>query len=49
VNGAFELRDVRGTGDLLGVERFNGAPVCVHSARAATDVVTYALPAAGGE
>jgi CBS domain-containing protein len=46
VNGAFELRDVRGTGDLLGVERFNGAPVCVHSARAATDVVTYALPAA---
>ena len=46
VNGTFELRDVRGTGDLLGVERFNDAPACLHSARAATDVVTYALPAA---
>ena len=45
-NGMFELRDVRGPGDLLGVERFNGAPACLHSARAATDVVLYALPAA---
>ncbi len=45
-NGILELRDVRGPGDLLGVERFNGAPACLHSARAATDVVLYALPAA---
>jgi CBS domain-containing protein len=44
-NGVFELRDVRGPGDLLGVERFNGAPAGLHSARAATDVVLYALPA----
>ena len=45
-DGVFELRDVRGAGDLLGVERVNGAPACLHSARAATDVVLYALPAA---
>ena len=45
VNGVLELRDVRGPGDLLGVERFNGAPASLHSARAATDVVVYALPA----
>src|SRR5215216_1950676 len=44
-NGVLELRDVRGPGDLLGVERFNGAPASLHSARAATDVVSYALPA----
>ena len=44
-DGVLELRDVRGPGDLLGVERFNGAPAGLHSARAATDVVTYALPA----
>ena len=45
VNGMLELRDVRGPGDLIGVERFNGAPASLHSARAATDVVIYALPA----
>src|SRR5262245_25507839 len=45
-NGLLELRDVRGAGDLLGVERFNGAPACLYSARAATDVLLYALPAA---
>jgi CBS domain-containing protein len=45
VNGMLELRDVRGPGDLLGVERFNAAPASLHSARAATDVVIYALPA----
>jgi CBS domain-containing protein len=44
-NGVLELRDVRGPGDLLGVERFNGVPASLHSARAATDVVSYALPA----
>ena len=45
VNGCFELRDVRGAGDLLGVERFNGAAASLYSARAATDVVIYAFPA----
>jgi len=45
VSGAFELRDVRGAGDMLGIERFNGAPVSLYSARAATDVVIYAFPA----
>jgi CBS domain-containing protein len=44
-NGCFELRDVRGPGDLLGIERFNGVAASLHSARAATDVVSYALPA----
>jgi CBS domain-containing protein len=43
VDGVFELRDVRGAGDLLGVDRFNDAPACLHSARAATDVVLYAF------
>jgi CBS domain-containing protein len=46
-DGVLELRDVRGPGDLLGVERFNGAPASLHSARAATDVVLYGLPADG--
>ncbi len=44
VNGRFELRDVRGPGDMLGVEWLNGAPACLYSARAATDVVIYAFP-----
>ena len=43
------LRDVRGAGDLLGIERFNGAPFCLHSARSASDVVIYAFPAADFE
>jgi CBS domain-containing protein len=43
------LRDVRGAGDLLGMERFNGAPFCLHSARSASDVVIYAFPAADFE
>lgn len=45
VDGCYELRDVRGPGDLLGIERFNGAAACLYSARAATDVVIYAFPA----
>jgi CBS domain-containing protein len=40
-----ELRDVRGPGDMLGIERFNGARSALHSARSATDVVIYAFPA----
>ena len=40
-----ELRDVRGVGDMLGVEQFNGAQACVHSARSSSDVLIYAFPA----
>jgi CBS domain-containing protein len=39
-----ELRDVRGPGDMLGLERYNGARSCLHSARAESDVVVYAFP-----
>jgi CBS domain-containing protein len=39
-----ELRDVRGAGDMLGVERYNGARSCLYSARAESDVVVYAFP-----
>lgn len=41
----FELRDVRGAGDLLGLERFHGAPSILLSARSESDVVIYAFPA----
>ena len=41
--GHAELRDVRGAGDLLGVEQFNGARACLYSARSASDVVLYGL------
>jgi len=37
------LRDVRGAGDLLGIERFSNAPCCVYSATSSSDVVIYAL------
>jgi CBS domain-containing protein len=40
-----ELRDVRGAGDMLGVERFTGAEACLHSARSSSDVLVYAFPA----
>jgi CBS domain-containing protein len=43
--GLAELRDVRGAGDLLGVEQFNGALACRYSARSASDVVIYGFPA----
>jgi len=43
--GRTELRDILGTGDMLGIERFNGAPRCAHSARAGSDVVLYTFPA----
>ncbi len=45
-NGRAELRDVRGAGDLIGVEQFNGARACLYSVRSATDVVMYGFPAA---
>jgi CBS domain-containing protein len=44
-----ELRDVRGAGDMLGIERFNGAEACVHSARSSSDVLIYAFPASDFE
>ena len=37
------LHDVRGAGDLLGIERFLDAPCCLYSATSSTDVVIYAL------
>jgi CBS domain-containing protein len=43
------LRDVRGAGDLLGIERFTGAPCCLHSARSSSDVVIYSFPASDFE
>jgi len=47
--GRAALRDVRGAGDMLGIERFNGAPYCLHSARSASDVVIYSFPASDFE
>lgn len=40
-----EMRDVRGVGDMLGVEPFAGTDVYEYSARAATDVLIYAFSA----
>jgi CBS domain-containing protein len=39
------LRDVRGAGDLLGIEQFKAAGSYPYSARSASDVVIYAFPA----
>ena len=44
-HGEAELRDVRGAGDLLGVEQFNGARSVLLSARSTSDVVVYGFPA----
>jgi CBS domain-containing protein len=38
------LRDVRGAGDMLGIERYNDAPNCLCSVRSESDVVVYAFP-----
>jgi CBS domain-containing protein len=38
------LRDVRGPGDLLGIDRLLGASEYRYSAKAASDVILYALP-----
>lgn len=40
-----ELRDVRGAGDLLGIERYTGARSCLYSARSESDIVLYGFPA----
>ena len=47
--GQAVLKDVRGPGDMLGIERFNDAPCCLHSARSAGDVVIYSFPASDFE
>ncbi len=41
----FELKDVRGAGDMLGIERYCDAPHCLYSGRSESDVVIYAFPA----
>lgn len=43
--GEPQLRDVRGAGDLLGAEQFNGERACLFSARSASDVVLYGFAA----
>jgi len=40
------LRDILGSGDCIGIERFNGATVSPHSARTTSEVVLYAFQAA---
>src|SRR6266853_1831945 len=37
------LRDIYGAGDIIGIERFNGSPTSLHSAKAASEVVLYAF------
>ena len=39
------LRDVRGAGDMLGIEQLNDAGCYPYSAKSASDVVIYAFPA----
>jgi CBS domain-containing protein len=43
--GETGLRDVRGAGDMLGLERYNDARRCLYSVRSESDVVIYAFPA----
>jgi CBS domain-containing protein len=42
--GQERLRDVRGPGDLLGIDRLLGSSAYRYSAKAASDVILYALP-----
>ncbi len=42
--GRSTLRDVRGDGDMLGIERYNDAPRCAHTVRSDSDVVIYSFP-----
>ena len=39
------LRDIRGAGDTIGIERFNGSLTNAYSVKSASDVVLYALRA----
>lgn len=43
--GEDTLRDIRGAGDLLGIDRFAGAEKSLYSAKSSSDVVVYAFPA----
>jgi CBS domain-containing protein len=45
VGGQAQLRDIRGAGDLLGIERYSGERSCPYTARSESDVVIYAFPA----
>ena len=49
VNGKEHLRDVRGPGDIIGIERFLGSQSSPYSAKTNGDVVLYALQAADFE
>ena len=40
-----QLFDMRGAGDMLGLDRYTGARACPHTARSESDVVLYAFPA----
>jgi CBS domain-containing protein len=40
-----QLRDMRGPGDLLGIDQFDEARTYPHSARSSSDVLIYAFPA----
>jgi CBS domain-containing protein len=40
-----ELRDMRGPGDLLGIDRFHDSAASIYSAKSASEVMIYALPA----
>lgn len=44
--GTEHLRDIRGAGDMVGIERFAGADTYLYSAKSTSDVVVYAFPAA---
>jgi len=44
-NGRSQLCDIRGAGDMLGLDRYTGARSCPHTARSESDVVLYAFPA----
>ena len=49
VNGAEILRDIRGPGDIIGIERFLGSLKYPYSAKSNTEVMVYALLAADFE
>ena len=43
--GQERLRDIRGAGDMLGIERYLGSETYRYSAKTTSDVVVYAFPA----
>src|SRR5579871_3298596 len=45
-NGKESLRDIRGPGDLIGIERYLGEPQYTYSAKAASEVIVYAFHSA---